>query len=41
MSKVERFFPATYPTDINLDGTVNGEDLPILLEDWGRVSGVN
>ncbi|MCA9430135.1 MAG: hypothetical protein KC940_06490 [Candidatus Omnitrophica bacterium] len=29
----------TYPTDINLDGTVNAEDLLILLEDWGRVSG--
>jgi len=29
----------TYPTDINLDGTVDAEDLLILLEDWGRVSG--
>ncbi|MCA9444238.1 MAG: right-handed parallel beta-helix repeat-containing protein, partial [Candidatus Omnitrophica bacterium] len=29
----------TYPTDINQDGVVNAEDLVILLEDWGRVSG--
>jgi hypothetical protein len=40
LPKGERFIPPPYPTDINLDGTVDAEDLLILLEDWGRVSGV-
>ncbi len=30
----------TYATDINLDGTIDAEDLLILLKDWGKVSGV-
>ncbi|MCA9445329.1 MAG: hypothetical protein KC964_31360 [Candidatus Omnitrophica bacterium] len=29
----------TYPTDINLDGVVDAEDLLFLVEDWGSVSG--
>ncbi len=29
----------TYATDINLDGNIDAEDLLILLEDWGKVSG--
>ncbi|MCA9441281.1 MAG: hypothetical protein KC964_10775, partial [Candidatus Omnitrophica bacterium] len=29
----------TYATDINLDGSIDADDLLILLEDWGKVSG--